>query len=65
LDVYYTLYFLLGEEEQFKNSFDLEKKLIDSNLNITNKNLKKFILNCLRKNIKVQQVNGQAEVYRK
>jgi abortive infection bacteriophage resistance protein len=53
LDVYYTLYFLLGEEEQFKNSFDLEKKLIDSNLNITNKNLKKFILNCLRKNIKV------------
>jgi len=50
LDVYYTLYFLLGEEEQFKNSSDLEKKFIDNSLNITNENLKEFILNCLRKN---------------
>jgi len=50
LDVYYTLYFLLGEEEQFRNSSDLEKKFMDNNLNITNENLKEFILNCLRKN---------------
>jgi len=50
LDVYYTLYFLLGEEEELKNSSDLEKKFMDNNLNIANENLKEFILNCLRKN---------------
>ena len=50
LDVYYTLYVLLNEEKQFKNSSDLENKFMDNNLNITNEKLKGFILNCLRKN---------------
>ena len=49
LDVYYTLYFLLGEEKQFNNSNDLEKKFIADNLKIDNKKMEEFILNCLRK----------------
>jgi len=49
LDVYYTLYFLLGDEGEFKNSTDLERKFIDNNLKIINENLKTFILSCLRK----------------
>ncbi len=49
LDVYYTLYFLLGEEDQFNNSNDLEKKFIGDNLKINNEKMEEFILNCLRK----------------
>jgi abortive infection bacteriophage resistance protein len=48
LDIYYSLYFLLDEKEQFQSSLDLEKKFMDNNLNITNENLKIFILSCLR-----------------
>lgn len=50
LDVYYTLYFLLGEEKQFDNCNDLEKKFITDNLKVDNEKMKEFILNCLRKN---------------
>jgi len=50
LDVYYTLYFLLGEEKQFDNSNDLEKKFIVDNLKVNNEKMEEFILNCLRKN---------------
>ncbi len=50
LDVYYTLYFLLGEEKQFDNSNDLEKKFIVDNLKVNNGKMEEFILNCLRKN---------------
>jgi len=50
LDVYYTLYFLLGEEKQFDNSNDLEMKFINDNFKNDNEKMKEFILNCLRKN---------------
>lgn len=49
LDVYYTLYFLLGEEDKFNNSNNLEKKFIADNLKINNEKMEEFILNCLRK----------------
>ena len=49
LDVYYTLYFLLGEEKQFNNSNDVEKKFIANNLKVNNAKMEEFILNCLRK----------------
>jgi abortive infection bacteriophage resistance protein len=49
LDVYYSLYFLLDEDKQFKSSSDLEEKFMTDNLNITNTNLKELILKCLRK----------------
>ena len=49
LDVYYTLYFLLNEENQFENGFDLEKKFLEDNMKMTNEKLKMLMLNCLRK----------------
>jgi len=49
LDVYYTLYFLLGEASVFKNSDDLENRFIQDNFKKENKKMEKFVMNCLRK----------------
>ena len=49
LDVYYTLYFLLGEETSLQKSNDLENQFILKNFKNENLKMKEFILNCMRK----------------
>jgi len=49
LDVYYTLYFLLGEETSLQKSNDLENRFIIENFKNENLKMKEFILNCMRK----------------
>jgi len=49
LDVYYTLYFLLEEENELQNSIDLENRFIKENFNHENEKMEAFILNCMRK----------------
>ncbi len=49
LDVYYTLYFLLGKENEIENSNDLENRFIMENFKSENQKMKEFILNCMRK----------------
>ncbi len=49
LDVYYTLYFLLDQEKEFKNSNDLENSFILENFKSENLKMQEFILNCMRK----------------
>ncbi len=49
LDVYYTLYFLLGEKTEIHNSNDLENRFIIENFKKENQKMKEFILNCMRK----------------
>jgi abortive infection bacteriophage resistance protein len=49
LDVYFTLYFLLGEDKEFDNSKDLENKFIEENFKDRDKKMEEFILNCMRK----------------
>lgn len=49
LDVYYTLYFLLGEEKEIHNSDDLENRFAMKNFKSENKKMQEFVLNCMRK----------------
>lgn len=49
LDVYYTLYFLLGEEKEFNNSKDLENRFIKENFKHRDEKVEELILNCMRK----------------
>ncbi|MCB4766589.1 MAG: Abi family protein [Sulfurovum sp.] len=49
LDVYFTLYFLLGEANQFDSSQDLENRFTEENFKEKDKKMEEFILNCMRK----------------
>ena len=49
LDVYYTIYFLLGKENELTNSDNLRNKFILENFKSENQKMQEFILNCMRK----------------
>lgn len=49
LDVYYTLYFLLGKEVEIQNIDALENRFMTKNFKSKNKKMQEFILNCMRK----------------
>lgn len=49
LDVYYTLHFLIADNNTIKNSSDLETKFINENFKSKNRKMEEFILSCMRK----------------